>query len=142
MKTSQIKARWRGMDVFTLLSRYLFVLWWAMTLITIVYYHIVECRIFWAGLKIPLDRPASRPLPVRGRRVDYLNFAFAAGFVGVASFWLGLVELVGANLGVGGLVLALLVGWSLRWSMKIRLRWHVFEGESVPEGEIGPPVER
>jgi hypothetical protein len=130
------------MDVFTLLNRHLYVLWWAITLITIVYYQIVGFRLYWAGLKIPLDRPASQLLPVRGRRVDYLNFAFAAGIVGVASFWLGLVDLVGANLGAGWPVLALLLGCLLRWKMKIRLRWHVFEGESAPEVESGPPAER
>lgn len=120
------------MDIFTLLSRYLYILWWAITLITIVYYHIVEWRLFWAGLKIPLDRPASRPLPVRGRRVDYLNFAFAAGFVGVASLWFGIADLVGAKLGVGWLVPALLLGKMLRWKMKIRLHWYVFGDEAAP----------
>jgi hypothetical protein len=119
-------------DIFTLLSRYLYVLWWAITLITIVYYHIVESRLFWAGLKIPLDRPASQPLPVRGRRVDYLNFAFAAGFVGVASLWFGMADLVGANLGVGWLVPALLLGKMLRWNMKMDLRRHVFKDEIAP----------
>lgn len=120
------------MNPLVLLDGYLFVLWWALTIITIVYYTIVEWRLFWAGLKIPLDRPASQPLPVRGRRMDYLNFAFAAGFVGVASLWFGIADLVGANLGVGWLVPALLLGLMLRWTMKVRLRGFIFEDEVSP----------
>ncbi|CUS03657.2 membrane protein of unknown function [Candidatus Promineifilum breve] len=118
------------MNLFALMSRYLFVLWWAITLVTIIYYHVVEFRLEWATLKIPLDRPGSQPLAVRGRRVDYLNFAFAAGFVGVTSLWFGIADLVGANLGIGWLILALLVGKMSRWKMKMDLRRHVFEGEA------------
>lgn len=117
-------------DFLAFLNRYLFVLWLTITVVTIIYYLIVEVRLFWARLKIPLDRPASQPLPVPGRRMDYLNFAFVAGFVGVASLWFGIADLVGAELGVGWLIPALLLGKMLRWKMKMDLRMHIFVGEA------------
>lgn len=125
------------MEAIAPVIRYQFVLWWAITVITLVYYHVVEWRLFWANLKIPLYRTRRATFPLPGRRVDYLNFAFTAGFVGVTSLWFGMLDFVGAQMGWRWLVPALLVGKGLQWSMKMTLRWYEFEDEKPQLSTLG-----
>lgn len=132
------------MELLTPVFRYQFVMWWAITLITLVYSSVIGWRLYWATLKIPLGQWRGATFPLPGRRVDYLNFAFAAGFVSVASLWFGLMDLAGAELGWGWLVPALLLAMMNRWGMKMRLCWFVFEDEkprpSATAGETNQPV--
>jgi hypothetical protein len=104
-------------------------LWWAITLIAVVYRSIVGWRMYWATLKIPLDKLPGATFPLPGRRSDYANFAFVATFVAVSSLWFGLADLAGARLGWGWAVVAFLLGKWFQWGMKMRLWWFVFEDE-------------
>ncbi len=112
--------------------------WWAITLLSFAYYQIVEWRIYWATIKIPLDKGRDATFPLPGRRSDYVNFAFVATFLGVASLWFGFADFAGARLGWGFLIPALLLGKWLRWGMKMRLRWFVFEDEQQRATNLTP----